>query len=159
MSHTNVYKHFPSKIALQEAVAERWLEAISEPLAEIVSRRQRAPRKLEAWVLALAESKARQVREDPELFATYHALVEANGAVIAKHIDHLREHLGTIIRAGVATGEYFVDNPDRAAAAILTATAQFHHPAHVSAAGGVVDAADARRVIALLNAGLKTRVI
>ena len=70
MSHTNVYKHFPSKIALQEAVAERWLEAISEPLAEIVSRRQRAPRKLEAWALALAESKARQVREDPELFAT-----------------------------------------------------------------------------------------
>lgn len=109
--------------------------------------------------MALAESKGRQIREDPELFATYHALVEANGEVIARHVDHLREHLGTIIRGGVVAGDYHVDDPDSAAAAVLAATVQFHHPTHVSVAEGVLDSAKARQVIALLNAGLKQGVL
>jgi AcrR family transcriptional regulator len=70
MSHTNVYKHFPSKTALQEAVAERWLETISEPLTEIARAKGQAPRSLERWLLALADAKGRWVREEPELFAT-----------------------------------------------------------------------------------------
>src|ERR1051325_393207 len=35
MSHANVYRHFASKTELQDAVADRWLKAISEPLAKI----------------------------------------------------------------------------------------------------------------------------
>jgi AcrR family transcriptional regulator len=31
VSHGSVYRHFPSKAALRDAVAERWLHSISEP--------------------------------------------------------------------------------------------------------------------------------
>ena len=33
VSHGSVYRHFPSKAALRDAVAERWLASISEPLS------------------------------------------------------------------------------------------------------------------------------
>ncbi|HEY1384219.1 MAG TPA: TetR/AcrR family transcriptional regulator, partial [Dongiaceae bacterium] len=32
VSHGSVYRHFPSKAALREAVLERWLHRISDPL-------------------------------------------------------------------------------------------------------------------------------
>ena len=35
VSHGSVYRHFPSKASLREAVAKRWLERVSVPLAKI----------------------------------------------------------------------------------------------------------------------------
>ena len=35
VSHGSVYRHFPSKAALRDAVPERWLHRISEPLAAV----------------------------------------------------------------------------------------------------------------------------
>jgi AcrR family transcriptional regulator len=32
ISHTNIYRHFPSKKALLDAVAVRWLDAVTSPL-------------------------------------------------------------------------------------------------------------------------------
>ena len=37
MSHANVYRHFASKADLRDAVAERWLTAITTPLEAIVA--------------------------------------------------------------------------------------------------------------------------
>ena len=34
VSHGSVYRHFPSKASLREAVAKRWLERVNAPLAE-----------------------------------------------------------------------------------------------------------------------------
>src|SRR5437660_963924 len=64
MSHANVYRHFASKTALQEAVAERWLARISEPLARVASGPAGAEEKLSAWVNALIRAKRRKVLED-----------------------------------------------------------------------------------------------
>lgn len=159
MSHTNVYKHFQSKTALQEAVAERWLETLSEPLTKIAKAKGQAPRRLERWLLALADAKGRWVREEPELFATYLALAETSRNVIHRHVAKLRDQVATIIRDGVEAGVYQVDDADSAAAAIVTATVQFHHPMHVSAAKGIIETDQVRRVVALLNAGLARGVI
>ena len=35
VSHGSVYRHFPSKASLREAVAKRWLDRVSAPLAKI----------------------------------------------------------------------------------------------------------------------------
>ena len=37
VSHGSVYRHFPSKAALRDAVVERWLAEISGPLAEVAA--------------------------------------------------------------------------------------------------------------------------
>ena len=41
MSHSNVYKHFASKSALFDAVAERWLAHVMSPLTKITATRKR----------------------------------------------------------------------------------------------------------------------
>ncbi len=35
VSHGSVYRHFPSKASLRDAVAKRWLERVSTPLEKI----------------------------------------------------------------------------------------------------------------------------
>ena len=38
VSHGSVYRHFPSKAALRDAVTERWLDRLSGPLEKVVDR-------------------------------------------------------------------------------------------------------------------------
>ena len=71
VSHGSVYRHFPSKAALRDAVTARWLESISTPLAAIASDEGPAPERLQRWLDGLVDAKRRKALEDPELFATY----------------------------------------------------------------------------------------
>ena len=71
VSHGSVYRHFPSKAALRDAVAERWLAAVSEPLAAIADEDGPAAERLRRWLDLLVSSKQDRARDDPELFATY----------------------------------------------------------------------------------------
>lgn len=155
MSHANVYRHFESKAALREAVAERWLKGISAPLDETAARPGPAAERLVEWVLALAAAKRRKVREEPEIFSAYHALAEEHRAVVDRHVRHLREQVRRILEDGAAEGAFRLRDPEAAAQTVLEATLRFHHPAHVAAADdpAAVEAA-ARRVLALLVAGL-----
>src|ERR1700730_14922492 len=50
VSHGSVYRHFPSKASLREAVAKRWLERLSAPLGNIVEGSEPAPVKLDRWL-------------------------------------------------------------------------------------------------------------
>ena len=45
VSHGSVYRHFPSKASLREAVAKRWLDRASAPLLEITEATGPAPRR------------------------------------------------------------------------------------------------------------------
>src|SRR5438874_13424418 len=74
VSHGSVYRHFASKAALRDAVAERWLARVSAPLAEIASDDSPAVERLRRWLDALIALKRSKVRDDPELFATYSEL-------------------------------------------------------------------------------------
>ena len=130
VSHGSVYRHFPSKVALRDAVTERWLERISAPLDEVASSRQAPPRRLRAWVRLLAATKQGIAREDPELFATFQRLTTESREVVAGHVDHLVAQLSTIVAAGVEAGDFAPVDPEGAGRAVLQATAMFHHPAH-----------------------------
>lgn len=130
VSHGSVYRHFPSKAALREAVAERFLAGMSAPLDEVVRESGPAPERLRRWFDTLIASKRAKALEDPELFATYVALAAESGDVIRDHVDHLVSQLETIIAAGVERGELTGDDPVTAARAVFDATARFHDPAH-----------------------------
>jgi AcrR family transcriptional regulator len=160
MSHANVYRHFASKAALHDAIAERWLHRVSTPLADIAAGPGTASERLEAWVLALMETKRRKVLDDPEMFATYHAVATAARGVIDAHVTTLQNQLCDIIESGVVAGEFAPTDAGEAARAVFDATARFHHPHHVRDAAER-DAAEevraARAVIKLIAAGLRGR--
>ena len=155
MSHANIYRHFPSKKALLDAVAARWLETVSGPLETIAADETRsASERLAAWFHALRLAKLRKVRKDPELFRVYHGIVENAHEVVGAHVDTLLSHVQSIIAAGIEGGEFSagLDVP-AAARAFLLATAHFHHPALV-VQDPLPTEADADAVCKLLLAGL-----
>src|SRR5215216_4645355 len=68
VSHGSVYRHFPSKASLRDAVAKRWLERVSAPLDEIAKEQgPPAPARLERWLRALFAAKYTKVCDDPEM--------------------------------------------------------------------------------------------
>lgn len=131
VSHGSVYRHFESKAALRDAVTERWLGRISQPLAEITAESGPAPQRLRRWLDLLIDYKQRQSRTDPELFANYLALVNESREVVTAHVNTLLSHLTQILSDGMAQGEFSIDDAAQAARVVLDATTRFHNPVHV----------------------------
>lgn len=130
VSHGTVYRHFPSKAALRDAVTERWLARFSEPLADVAAEASPAPERLRRWLDLLIAAKRSRALDDPELLATYMELVVEAREVVKAHVDRLVGQLTRIIADGVARGEFTVADPTAAGRAVFDATARFHNPAH-----------------------------
>ncbi|RYP83798.1 TetR/AcrR family transcriptional regulator [Nocardioides guangzhouensis] len=157
VSHGSVYRHFPSKAALRDAVTQRWLDRVSAPLADVVAGDGPAAERLRSWVGLLAATKQGIAREDPELFATFRQVTSEAGEVVDAHVAHLAAQLARIVEAGRDDGEFAVADPAVAGLAVLQATALFHHPAHADEWGsaGLGDQLDA--VLDLVLDGLRVR--
>jgi AcrR family transcriptional regulator len=132
VSHGSVYRHFPSKAALRDAVTERWLARISTPLAAIAAETGPAPERLRRWLNLLVTLKRQKAFEDAELFATYMTLVADAREVVMVHVNTLVEQIAQIIGDGVAQGEFTATDPVVAARAVFDATSRFHNPIHAS---------------------------
>ncbi len=156
ISHTNIYRHFPSKKALLDAVAARWLEVVTTPLEAIAQDRSRpASERLTAWFDTLRVAKQRKVLDDPELFRVYHRLAMAVRDLASTHVATLLGQVERIIAEGMKDGEFSASLDARVAAqACLHAMSPFHHPALLSQ-GPLPKEEEARAVLNLLLAGLR----
>jgi AcrR family transcriptional regulator len=133
VSHAAVYRHFPSKAALREAVTRRWLGRLYDDLSGVAADAHRdPPERLRAWLVALYRAKRRAATTDPELFATYRVLAEEHSAAAAEHVTTLLAQLEGIVAAGVAAGDFAAADAAATARAVFEATSSFHHPAHVN---------------------------
>jgi AcrR family transcriptional regulator len=157
VSHGSVYRHFPTKAALREAVTQRWLARAHSGLTDLATADTPAPQRLRDWLAALFESKRVKALDDPELFATYSVLVTENSAVVDAHVATLVEDLTRIVEDGVASGEFATDDPAGAAEAVLAATARFHDPVHAPLWSTPDIDASFEAVVSLLVAGLRAR--
>lgn len=130
VSHGSVYRHFPSKAALRDAVTEQWLARLSEPLGQALEEKGSAVQRLRHWFDLLITSKRKSARDDPELFATYMELVAEAREVVQAHVADLVGQITRIIADGVARGEFTVTDTATAGRAVFHATTRFHNPAH-----------------------------
>lgn len=132
VSHGSVYRHFPSKAALREAVTQRWLDESQAELDAVLASGAPAPARLREWLAALFRAKRKKALGDPELFATYTALVNESSTVVERHIAHLVAQIRQIVDAGLAAGEFTTPDPAATARAVLDASTRFHNPAHAA---------------------------
>ena len=156
VSHGSVYRHFPSKASLREAVAKRWLERVSAPLAEIAESPTPAPARLDKWLRALFDAKQKRVAEDPEMFATYLSLAREACKVVKAHKESLIDQVAQILSDGVRQGVFEVSDVKVTAQAVFDATSRFHHPAHSDEWREPQLAARIDALLALLIKGLET---
>jgi AcrR family transcriptional regulator len=155
VSHGSVYRHFPSKASLREAVAKRWLERVHAPVHKIAESSGPAPAKLESWLRTMIAIKHQKFGEDPEMFATYLTLAQDACKVVKAYKDGLVDQIADILSDGVEQGAFQVSDVKASARALFDATTRFHHPAHAEewsdpATPGRIDA-----LLALLLRGLE----
>lgn len=157
VSHGSVYRHFPTKLALREAVTRRWLARAHTGLADIAAETGPAPDRLRRWLATLSAGKRSKALDDPELFATYSVLAAETSEMVDEHIRDMIAQLARIISDGVAAEEFTVADPAAAAQAVFDATTRYHDPVHAADwASKDIDASfDA--VCSLVLAGLGAR--
>lgn len=156
VSHGSVYRHFPSKAALREAVTDRWLAKSVVQLEEIASAAKPSrPLKLETWLEALFEAKRHKAGDDPELFATYTVLLAESSGVVDHHLSELIGQLTRIIAQGVADGTLAAQDVPAAARAVFDATGRFHDPQYAADWRSPTIIAEFEAVTSLIVRGLR----
>jgi AcrR family transcriptional regulator len=155
VSHGSVYRHFPSKASLRQAVAKRWLDRVNAPLQKIAEGSGPAPARLERWLRTMIAIKHKKVADDPEMFATYLTLAQEACQVVKAHKDGLVDQIAGILCDGVKQGVFQVTDPKAAARALFDATSRFHHPAHAEEWSDPAVPARIDSVLGLLLRGLE----
>ncbi|GEP07498.1 TetR family transcriptional regulator [Methylobacterium oxalidis] len=128
MTHANVYRYFPSKDALLDAVAGRWLREVETRLAGIADGPDPADDKIERLLSALSAVQRDALVDEPNLFAVHlDATVEAR-PIARRHRVRLRSLVERIVEEGMATGAFSARDRERAIAYIFDASYRFTHP-------------------------------
>ena len=154
VSPGSIYRHFPSKVALREAVTRHWLDRIHAGLRTIADENGPAPERLERWMRTLFEAKRDYAVREPELFGTYMTLVSEFGYVETEHLAALIDQLTQIIESGVERGEYGVVDATATARTVLWCTTRFNHPLLAGEWEQPDMEEELHATMALLNAGL-----
>ncbi|MCT2582884.1 TetR family transcriptional regulator [Actinophytocola gossypii] len=158
VSHGSVYRHFPSKVALREAVIRRWLDRVRDELTEAIAEPGLTqPERLRRLLTTMFAAKWAKARVDPELFATFRVLAIEHSAESSAHVDFLLAQVRAVVADGIASGEFAAGEPDVIARAVLGATSRFHDPKHAEDWRSTEIEADAEAVIELLLRGLRSR--
>ena len=155
VSHGSVYRHFPSKASLREAVAKRWLDSVNAPLRKVADSSGPAPVRLERWLRTMFAIKHKKVCDDPEMFATYLTLAREACEVVKAHKDGLVDQIAQILSEGVQQGVFQVSDLKTSARALFDATSRFHHPAHADEWSDPQLGARIDALLALLLRGLE----
>jgi AcrR family transcriptional regulator len=155
VSHGSVYRHFPSKASLREAVAKRWLDRVNAPLQKIAESSTPPRARLERWLRTMIAIKHKKVAEDPEMFETYLMLAQEACKVVRAHKDSLVDQIAHILSDGVRQGAFQIDEVKTSARAVFDATVRFHHPAHSDEWRDPQLAARIDAMLALLLRGLE----
>ena len=157
VSHGSVYRHFPSKASLREAVAKRWLERVSTPLLGIAEGAGAASAKFDKWLRTLFAAKQKLVLEDPEMFATYLTLAREACKTVKGHKECLTDQLALILNDGVKQGAFEIADVKTTAQSIFDAVSRFHHPAHADEWKDPQLPARIDSLLALLLRGIEAR--
>jgi AcrR family transcriptional regulator len=157
VSHGSVYRHFPSKASLREAVAKRWLDRVNAPLQKIAEGVGPAPAKLERWLRTMIAIKHKKLADDPEMFETYLTLAQEACKVVRAHKEGLIDQVAQILSEGVKQGAFEVADTKATARALFEATSRFHHPAHAEEWKDPQLAARIDVLLALLLRGVEAR--
>jgi AcrR family transcriptional regulator len=119
VSHGSIYRHFPGRDALREAVIDRWLTRLR---ATLPADEGQPPA---AWLDALYATHQATAHRDPELHAAY-AHLPAHSTVMISHHRALATALAGLLKAQPAPS--WARDHLHAAATALTALTAFLDP-------------------------------
>lgn len=128
MSHSNVYRFFPSKRAIEERVAHELLRPIAASAAEAAAGGGPAAQRLHAVLQTVARQHERAADHAPRLYQLIAAALREDWPVARAYTDRLHATLAKLIAGGQAAGEFRAGDPAALARCVLAATSAYLHP-------------------------------
>jgi AcrR family transcriptional regulator len=131
MSHANVYRYFPSKEALIDAVTAQWLKPLETGLRDIADGPDPADDKLERMLSAIQRAYRNELDSEPNLFLIFAAAVEEGRGIARKHRSRVQSEIQRVVEEGMTGGLFAFPDTRRALATVFDALHRFLHPVSV----------------------------
>jgi AcrR family transcriptional regulator len=128
MTHANVYRYFPSKLALLEEVTAAWLRPLEAKLREAADGADPAQDKLERMLLAVHRAYRDKLDADPALFDLLIDSLTKERAAARKHRARVQSEMQRVVEEGVASGAFAMTDRRRALSLVFDASHRFIHP-------------------------------
>jgi AcrR family transcriptional regulator len=132
MSAANVYRFFPSKSALMEAICSQLIANFEMRLYEIVRRPVSAAERLELFIDELHRHTMENLLDHHKVHEIVVVAMEEQWLAIRAHIERVAAYIGEIVKDGIALGEFPRKDPKRTGKIVHTALVCFCHPVMVA---------------------------
>ncbi|MCB4821105.1 TetR/AcrR family transcriptional regulator [Roseicella aerolata] len=138
MSPANVYRFYPSKSAINEAIAERILGAMLEEI-EAIARGSGTPgTRLRRLFSRMFELKIEVFFQERRLHDMVTAAMDEHWGVIERHLGGVHAAIARVLSDGMASGEFAARDPVKEAQTILHTMVPWNHP-------GLIESSIARK--------------
>jgi len=159
MSPANVYRFFPSKNAIVEAICQRCLAELEEKAWTAARAKGPAARRLERLYLETLAYHRENLLTDQRVNDIVLAAIELSWDAIRKHKEVMHAIVEVLLRDGIASGEFENVDPRETAALIMHSMVAYCHPmmlAHELQEHKDIEA-DARALVAFLLRSITPR--
>jgi AcrR family transcriptional regulator len=159
MSPANVYRFFPSKNAIVEAICQRCLSELEEKAWAVARGRGPSSRRIERLFLEILSYHKENLLVEQRVNDIVMVAIELSWDAIRKHKEVIHTIVEVLLRDGIAAGEFESVDPKKTAERIMQAMASYCHP--VLLAQGLQDhkdiEAEARASVAFLLRAITPR--
>lgn len=132
MSPANIYRFYPSKSAINEAIAQRILGAMLAEAESVAQGPGPASTRLRRLFSRMFEHKLEVFFQERRLHDMVTAAMEEHWGVIARHMAGVQAVIARIISDGIAAGEFGDRDPVKEAQTILHTMVPWNHPGLVA---------------------------
>jgi len=128
MSPANVYRFFPSKNAIVEAICRRCLAEVENNAWAVVRAKGPAGQRIERLILEILRYHKENFLTEQRVNDLVVAAIELSWDAIRAHKDVMRTVVEVIVRDGIEAGEFEPVEPRETAELILRSVLCFTHP-------------------------------
>ncbi len=155
MSPANVYRFFPSKSAINDAIYSRMMVAVDTKMLEIISQPLAAPEKLRLFLLTLHQWNKSMLTHEHRIHDMVEVAMAENWPAIEAHCKSIVGFFGRIIEEGVASGQFRTVNVPEFAQTAFDASAKVIHPTLIAHCADQDQEEQAHRLADLILAALR----
>jgi len=128
MSPANIYRFFPSKNAIVEAICQRCLSEVEEKVWSVARSKAPAAQRMERLFLEILSYHKENLITEKRVNELVLVAMEHSWDTIRAHKDVLRTVVELILRDGIASGDFETVDPHATAELILRSLIVFTNP-------------------------------
>jgi AcrR family transcriptional regulator len=132
MSPANVYRFFPSKNAIIEAICQRCLGELEDRAWAVARSRGSAAERLERLVLEILAYHRENHLTEQRVNDMVLAAIELSWGAIRAHKEHMRMVFEAVLREGIERGEFERVDPRETSRLMMISLVNFCHPVLVA---------------------------